>query len=110
MAQNERLEYINSVYVDIFMHMPQGAIIVNIEGKIKEVNLAAKDMMGKSLEDMKGKNISEYLGTQIPYTRAMLERPVLSGCGIVADRSKAEFTWVLSGIPFRNKEGEIRGG
>jgi hypothetical protein len=44
LAQNERLEYINSVYVDIFMHMPQGAIIVNIEGKIKEVNLAAQDM------------------------------------------------------------------
>jgi PAS domain-containing protein len=55
LAQNERLEYINSVYVDIFMHMPQGAIIVNIEGKIKEVNLAAQDMMGQSLEENKWK-------------------------------------------------------
>lgn len=111
MAQNERLEYINSVYVDIFMHMPQGAIIVNIEGKIKEVNLAAQDMMGQSLEEMQGKNISEYLGTQIPYTRAMLESgQSYRDVELLLTGQKRNLHAVLSGIPFRNKEGEIRGG
>jgi PAS domain S-box-containing protein len=111
LAQNERLEYINSVYVDIFMHMPQGAIIVNIEGKIKEVNLAAQDMMGQSLEEMQGKNISEYLGTQIPYTRAMLESgQSYRDVELLLTGQKRNLHAVLSGIPFRNKEGEIRGG
>jgi PAS domain S-box-containing protein len=111
LAQNERLEYINSVYVDIFMHMPQGAIIVNKQGKIKEVNLAAQAIMGQTLEEMQGKNISDYLGTQIPYTRAMLESGrTYRDVELLLTGRERNLHAVLSGIPFRNKEGIIRGG
>lgn len=111
LAQNERLEYINSVYVDIFMHMPQGAIIVNKQGKIKEVNLAAQAIMGQTLEEMQGKNISDYLGTQIPYTRAMLESGrTYRDVELLLTGRERNLHAVLSGIPFRNKAGVIRGG
>lgn len=111
LSRNERLEYINSVYVDIFMHMPQGAIIVNRKGKIKEVNLAAQAMMGKSLEEMQGQNISDYLGSQIPYTQAMLETGrSYRDVELLLTGRQHNLHAVLSGIPFRNKEGVIKGG
>ncbi len=106
----DRLQYLNSAYVDIFMHMPDGAIIVNPKGKIKEVNLAAQAIMGQSLQEMQGKNVSEYLGMNIPHIRAMLENgQSYRDVELLIPGQERNLHAVISGIPFRNK-GIIRGG
>ncbi len=109
--ENDRLQYRNSVYIDIFMHMPDGAIIVNTQGKIKEVNLAAQGLMGHSQEEMQGKNLTEYLGQNIPHTRAMLKtgKPYRD-VEVLLTGQEHKLHAVVSGIPFRNKEGVIKGG
>jgi len=41
------LKHQNSVFIDIFMHMPDGAIIVNRNGEIREINHAAEERPGE---------------------------------------------------------------
>ncbi len=109
--KNDQLQYINSIYTDIFMHMPDGAIIVNQQGKIKEANLAAEAILGQSLQDMQGKHLSEYLGIDIPNTRTMLETgQSYRDVELLIPGLERNLHAVISGIPVRDKEGVIRGG
>ncbi len=108
--RNDRLQYHNSVYIDIFMHMPDGAIIVNRQGKIKEVNVAAQALLGHSLDEMQGKEVSEYLGMNIPHIHNMLEKgQAYRDVELLIPRQERNLHAVISGIPFSNK-GVIRGG
>ncbi|KUG02396.1 transcriptional regulatory protein zrar [hydrocarbon metagenome] len=109
-VKNDRLQYLNSVYVDIFMHMPDGAIIVNPQGKIKEVNLAAQSILGQSLQEMQGKSVSEYLGMNIPHIQAMLENgESYRDVELLIPGQERNLHAVISGIPFRSN-GVLRGG
>ncbi len=109
--ENERLQYINSIYNNIFMHMPDGAIIVDQKGNITEANLAAQVILGQSLQEMQGKHLSEYLGIDIPHTRTMLETgQSYRDVELLIPGLEHNLHAVISGIAVRNREGIIRGG
>ncbi len=109
--ENERLQYLNSIYNDIFMHMPNGAIIVDQKGNITEANLAAQAILEHDLQEMQGKHLSIYLGENIPHTQTMLETgQSYRDEELLIPGLEHNLHAVISGIAVRNREGIIRGG
>lgn len=102
------LKHQNSVFIDIFMHMPDGAIIVNCDGEIRETNHAAEDLLGKKSGDIAGKEISSVLGNPIPHTRKMLiTGESYNDVELIIEKN---IHAVISGIPYRDQKGNISGG
>jgi len=98
-------------YSEIFMHMPDGAIIIDKQGQVKELNLAAEEILGTSDRKAQGQDLGELLGIKTPHSDKMLNTGMIyRDVELIIPGKKRYIHAVISGVPIRNRDGIIRGG
>lgn len=109
--KKERLSWLNKMFTNIFMNLSDGAIIIDSDGRINEVNMAAERMMGQKATELQGKVIGEVLGIKTPYTNEMLQRgKPYSDLELIIDQNNQSLHFMLSGNPVIDEKGNISGG
>lgn len=111
LSKKEHLTWLNKMFNNIFMHISDGVLILDSEGNINEVNLAAERIMGKKADKMRGKQFSEVLGIKTPYTNDLLRRgKPYSDIEVIMEQKKGSIHVTISGNPVRDENGMLSGG
>ena len=109
LSKKDHLSWLTRMFTNIFMHITDGVMILDTEGRIKEVNLAAEEYSIKSGE-MKGQPCS-VLGIKTPYTNELLRRgQPYSDIEVFIESGGKNIQLTLSGNPVRDEEDRLVGG
>lgn len=110
-TSKEKLQLINSIYTNIFKHIPDGIIIVDIKGVIKEVNTSAELILGEKAQELVGKELGPHMGISTPNTFKMMETGhPYNDVELIISGKESNIHTVISGIPIRDKNEQITGG
>lgn len=95
----------------IFNNSPIGVIMINNTGQLEQLNPTAEQMLGKLSEEIKGKHITYVTQGKAPYTHEMLVNgETFSEVEVVLNLTSKVTSCLVSGIPIKNKHGDIEGG
>ena len=66
--ENERLKRMSvaGMFEEVLGAMSDGLILVEPRGRVRRVNKAAADLLGRTTEEMVGKSLREVLGPGVP--------------------------------------------
>ncbi|MGI6435959.1 MAG: sigma 54-interacting transcriptional regulator [Syntrophomonadaceae bacterium] len=110
LSKKEHLSWLTRMFTNIFMHITDGVIILDSEGRVNEVNLAAERILSKKVGEIKGQHIGQVLGIKTPYTNELLRRgKPYSDIEIFIERDKKSIQLTISGNPVRDEEERLTG-
>lgn len=105
--QNQALTVLNSSLQNIFETMSDGAIIVDRQGIIKQINPVGEQILGYNLI---GRSI-EYLFGKTPQTAGVLESgKAYTDVEVRVDTPKNYFHCLVTGKPIKDEKGNVTGG
>lgn len=104
--QNQALTVLNNSLENIFRTMSDGAVIVNRQGIITQINPVGEQILGPNLI---GKSI-EYLFGQTPKTHGVLESgTAYTDFEVRVDTPQNYFHCLVSAMPIKDEKGQISG-
>jgi len=104
--QNQSLTVLNSSLQNIFQTMSDGAIIVNRQGLIKQINPVGEQILGHNLL---GRSI-EYLFGKVPKTDEVLESgKAYTDIEVRVDTPQNYFHCLVTGMPIKDEKGDVTG-
>ncbi|MDD3363740.1 MAG: sigma-54-dependent Fis family transcriptional regulator [Syntrophomonas sp.] len=104
--KNQALTVLNSSLQNIFQTMSDGAIMVDREGVIKQINPVGEQILGYNLV---GRTI-EYLFGKTPKTDGVLERgQAYTEVEVRVDTPQNHFHCLVTGKPIKDEKGEVTG-
>jgi len=104
--QNQALTVLNSSLQNIFQTMSDGAIMVNRQGIITQINPVGEQILGYNLT---GRSI-EYLFGKTPKTDGVLESgQAYTDVEVRVDTPQNYFHCLVTGIPIKDEKGEVTG-
>ncbi len=110
LSKKEHLSWLTRMFTNLFMHITEGVIILDSEGRINQVNLAAEKILDKKVKEMKGQHIGQVLGIKTPYTDELLRRGnPYSDVEVFVEHGQKSTQLTLSGNPVRDEEGRLTG-
>jgi len=105
--QNQALTVLNSSLQNIFQTMSDGAIIVDRQGIIKQINPVGEQILGYNLI---GRSI-EYLFGNTPKTAGVLESgEAYTDVEVRVDTPRNYFHCLVTGKPIKDEKGNVDGG
>ena len=104
--QNQALTVLNSSLQNIFQTMSDGAIMVNRQGIITQINPAGEQILGFNLI---GRSI-EYLFGKTPKTKGVLESgQAYADVEVRVDTPQNYFHCLVTGIPIKDEKEDVTG-
>ena len=111
LSKKDHLSWLTRMFTNIFMHITDGVMILDTEGRIKEVNLAAERILNKKAAEMIGQPLGQVLGIKTPYTNELLRRgQPYSDIEVFIESGGKNIQLTLSGNPVRDEEDRLVGG
>ncbi len=104
--QNQELTVLNSSLQNVFQTMSDGAIMIDRQGIIKQINPVGEKILGPNLI---GRHI-EYLFGKTPKTRGVLDRgETYTDVEVRVDTPQNYFHCLVTGKPIKDEKGEVTG-
>jgi len=104
--QNQALTVLNSSLQNIFQTMSDGAIMVDRQGIITQINPVGEQILGFNLI---GRSI-EYLFGKTPKTKGVLESgQTYTDVEVRVDTPRNNFHCLVTGIPINDEKGDVTG-
>jgi transcriptional regulator of acetoin/glycerol metabolism len=104
--QNRELSVLNDSLSNIFQTMSDGAIIIDQDGLIQQINPTAIRMLG---ENAIGHRIENFLGEDSPIDKVLSTGRVYSDGEIMLDTAMGHVHSLVTAKPIKNEKGHITG-
>ncbi len=104
---NRQLSVLNDSLSNIFNTMSDGAIIVNKDGLIHQINPVAKQMLGNKVI---GISIEDILGENSTINRVLVNRNEYIDKEIMMDTVIGRLDAMVTAKPIKNEKGQVTGG
>ncbi len=104
--QNQRLTVLNNSLSDIFHTMSDGAVLVDMNGNINQINPVAERMLGKELV---GKNIQGVFGHSEKIAAALTDAKAFYDVELMADTGQGCPHCLVTAKPIKDSEGRSSG-
>lgn len=104
--QNRELTVLNNSLNSMFRTMSDGAVIVDREGIIAQINPVAQQMLGRGIM---GNSIHEVFGRSRKTTPMMVEARGFADEEVMADTAHGRLHCLVTGMPIKDEEGRVNG-
>jgi len=104
--QNRELTVLNNSLNDIFQTMSDGAVLINLDGIIKQINPVAQHMLGKNVL---GSSIYEVFGRSGKVNPMLTEAKAFADLEIMVDSSRGRLHCLVTGKPIKDEAGRVTG-
>ncbi|MEN6327398.1 MAG: sigma-54-dependent Fis family transcriptional regulator [Syntrophomonas sp.] len=104
--QNRKLTVLNNSLNGIFQTMSDGAVLINHEGIISQINPVAERILGKGLS---GDNIQEVFGRSDKIASVLAKSRAFNDVELIADTALGRLHCLATGKPIKDNEGGSNG-
>ncbi len=104
--QNRELTVLNNSLNGIFQTMSDGAVLINEQGVISQINPAAERMLGKGLN---GDNIREIFGRSDKILNVLAKSRAFNDVELIADTDLSRLHCLATGKPIKDNKGGSTG-
>ncbi|MEN6349271.1 MAG: sigma-54-dependent Fis family transcriptional regulator [Syntrophomonas sp.] len=104
--QNRELTVLNNSLNDIFQTMSDGAVLINMDGIISQINPVAEYMLGKKV---RGSSIYDFFGHSGKVEPMLAEGRAFNDIEIMVDSFRGRLHCLVTGKPIKDEYGRVNG-